>query len=105
MKHPKRVKRYCKYCKKHTKMKVSKAKKRGRGRGRPNGRDSARRVRHRGLRRGAGNKGKYSKPPIGAWRGTGRKRGSKSDLRFECQECGKQSVQRKSVRSSKLQLV
>ena len=86
-------------------MKVSKAKKRGRGQARPNGRDSKRRVKHRGTTRGAGNKGKYSKPPISRWRGTGRKRSSKSDLRFECSECGKQSVQKNSIRTTKLQLV
>lgn len=105
MEHPQRVKRYCKHCREHHEMKVSEAKQRGRGRARPNGKDSERRVRSRGQNRGAGNQGKYSKPPISAWRGTGRKRSDKTDLRFECTECGKVSVQQNSFRTTNLRLV
>ena len=105
MEHPQRVKRFCKHCREHHEMKVSEAKERGRNRARPNSRFTERRMKKRGVNRGAGNKGKFSKPPISAWRGTGRKRSDKSDLRFECTECGKITVQQNSFRTTDLRIV
>ena len=63
MKLKKTVKRHCPYCKKHTEHNVAQAKKKGRNAAHPQSKGSKKRVSDRGLRRGAGNLGRYSKPP------------------------------------------
>jgi len=102
MKIPKNIKRYCVYCKKHTEQKVSQAKK---GQGRSLSQGSKYRARDRGLARGVGSKGRYSKPAITKWKMTGSKVTKKTDLRYECKECSKKMVQPKGVRSKRVEFV
>ncbi len=105
MKKPKVMKRYCSHCKKHTEHKVAEAKSRGRSKSNPLSRFGLRRLLGRGLKRGAGNQGKFSKPPIKNWKQTGKKTTKKSDLRYTCPECKKASVQTSGMRSKKLELI
>src|SRR3989344_9163651 len=100
MKFPKNIKRYCPYCKKHTEHKVSLTKKRN---PRSMTYGSKARARRRGLARGQGNRGRYSKPAISKFKMTGKKTSKKTDLRYECKECKKQHVQRKGFRAKKVE--
>jgi len=103
MKVPKKVKRYCPYCRKHTEHKVSdvssghkrSALKRG----------SIERARKRGRGRGYGNLGKWgSKPAITKWKQK-TKTTKKTNLLYTCQECKKSHGQKKGKRTGKLQIV
>jgi ribosomal protein L44E len=105
MKIPKTIKRHCKYCKKHTEQKVAESKNRGRSKAHPLSRFGERRLLDRGERRGAGNKGKFSKPPIKNWRSTGKKLSKKTDFRYTCSVCKKSTVQSQGVRAKKVELV
>ncbi|MFT4283022.1 MAG: 50S ribosomal protein L44e [Candidatus Woesearchaeota archaeon] len=105
MKLPKAIKRHCKHCNKHTEHKVSQAKNRGRSKANPLAKMGSSRVRERGERRGHGNFGKYSKPAIKSWKRTGKKQSKKSDLRYACSACKKQSVQKQGIRAKKLELI
>ena len=100
MKIPKLIKRYCKYCKKHTEHKVSQVKK-----GAPGTMTygSKARARRRGVARGMGNRGRYSKPAISKFKMTGKKSSKKTDLRYECKICKKTHVQRKGFRAKKVE--
>ena len=100
MKFPRIVKRYCPYCKKHTKQKVTNvtaghkrsALKRG----------SIERAKKRGLGRGKGNLGKWgSKPAISKWKRK-TKSSKKTNLLYRCQECGKATLQKKGKRAHKV---
>ena len=103
MKIPKIIKRYCPHCKKHTEQKVSQAKKRTPGSQHPLAKFAKKRA---GFGKGKGNLGKYgSKPPVSKFKMTGKKTSKKLDLRYECKECKKQTVQRKGIRTKKLELV
>src|SRR4030042_1239254 len=103
MKIRKTVRRYCPFCKKHTEQKVSLAKKKGRSSAHPMSRGSTSRQRQRGLRRGFGNLGRYSKPPKPKM--TGKKLSKKTDFRFTCKECNKTHTQAKGFRAKKIELV
>jgi large subunit ribosomal protein L44e len=103
MKIRKIMKRYCPFCRKHTEQKVSLAKKKGRNASRPLSKGSTPRVRARGLRRGAGNLGKYSKPPKP--KRSGKKMSKKTDFRYTCKECNKTHTQGKGFRAKKVELV
>tara|TARA_Y100000034_G_scaffold124299_1_gene172275 strand:- start:1196 stop:1504 length:309 start_codon:yes stop_codon:yes gene_type:complete len=99
MKVPKTTKRFCPFCKKRTEQKidlVSTGHKRGTLK-----RGSLARAEKRGLNRGKGNKGKYSRPAIKQ-----RKRKTKTTTRkvmiFKCKECKKSKHGKKSRRVSKL---
>ena len=105
MKKPKVLKRHCKHCKKHTEHKVSESKNRGRSTAHPLSKFGSRRLADRGVRRGAGNQGKFSKPPIKSWKSTGKKLSKKTDLRYTCQVCKKASVQKSGTRAKKFELV
>lgn len=105
MKKPKTIKRHCKYCKKHTEHKVSESKNKGRSKAHPLSKFGARRLAERGERRGAGNFGKFSKPPIKNWKSTGKKLSKKTDLRYTCSACNKATIQSEGVRTKKLELV
>jgi len=100
MKLPKTVKRYCPYCRKHTEHKVSLSKKR-----QPSSLTygSKVRARRRGLARGHGNRGRYSKPAISKFKMTGKKQTKKTDLRYECNVCKKSHAQRKGFRAKKIE--
>ena len=93
--------RYCPFCKKHTEQKietVSTGHKRGSLR-----RGGKARMRMRGLWRGAGGHGKYSKPAIGSWKRKV-KNVKKTNLMFTCQTCKKSVSQKKGIRTGKLKL-
>ena len=101
MKVPKKVKRYCKSCKKHTEHSVSTAKKANRGSLK---KGSLPRLEKRGSgKAGHGNKGKFSRKAISAWKRTGAKTSKKTDLRYECKECKKSHVQRKGIRTKRVE--
>ncbi|MFH0870533.1 MAG: 50S ribosomal protein L44e [archaeon] len=103
MKVKKTVKRYCPFCKKHTEQKVSLAKKKGRNATHPLSRGSVSRLKRRGLRRGFGNLGRFSKPPKPKM--TGKKLSKKTDFRYTCKDCNKTLSQRSGFRSKKIELV
>ena len=102
MKIPKTIKRLCPYCKKHTEHKVFQSKK---GAPRSQSRGSKYRARKRGLARGMGNMGRYSKPAITKFKLTGKKTTKKTDLRYECSVCKKKHNQRKGIRSKRVELI
>lgn len=105
MKVPKKIKKYCPKCKKHTEMAVTEAKKRTRSTAHPMSHGSNMRLRGRGLRRGYGNHNKYSKPAISKFKRTGAKISKKVDLRYKCSVCNKTYVQNAGIRTKKLELV
>jgi len=102
MKKPKIIKRFCPHCKKHTDQKieiVSSGHKRGSMR-----RGGKARMQKRGLWRGFGGHGKYSKPAIGSWKRK-IKNIKKTNLMFTCQTCKKSMGQKYGDRAGKFQLV
>ena len=103
MKKPKTIKRYCKYCRKHTEQKVSQSKKKSKSSAHPLSRGSKKRTRQRGEWRGAGNLGKYSKPPKPKM--TGKKLSKKTDFRYTCKQCNKATMQKSGIRAKKVELV
>jgi large subunit ribosomal protein L44e len=103
MKIRKTANRFCPFCKKHTEHKVSLAKKKGRNASHPMTRGSDSRLTRRGLRRGMGNLGRYSKPPKPKM--SGKKLSKKTDFRYTCKECNKTQTQRTGFRAKKVELV
>ena len=103
MKIPKTIKRLCKHCGKHTEHKVAAAKKKAKGTTHPQSTGSKTRTRKRGEWRGHGNFGKYSKPPKPKM--SGKKTSKKTDLRYQCKECKKTSVQSSGTRTKRLEFV
>jgi len=103
MKLPKETNRYCPYCRAKTKQKIAVAKQRSRSSTHPNSRGSTSRVRARGLNRGMGNKGRYSKPPLKSW-----KRKSKSTKRlgivYTCTVCKKSKGIKKAIRAGRIEI-
>jgi len=101
--YPKKTKRYCPYCKKHTEHKielVSTGHKRGTLK-----RGSIDRAKKRGLARGYGNLGKWgSKPAITKWKRK-TKATKKTNLLYTCQICKKAHNQKKGKRTSKVTVV
>lgn len=91
MKLPKQKKRFCKHCKKSMVHKVGLVKAKGRSATHPLSHGSTKRVRGRGMRRGYGNKGKYSKPAISKFKRVGSKISKKVVLKYTCSQCGKSS--------------
>ena len=100
---PKNVKRLCKKCKKHTEHTVKNQTSKGLSSKHTQSRGSKTRVRKRGLRRGAGNLGRFSKGALGSWKRYGKKTTKKSDLRYTCKECKKTSVQKQGFRAKKIE--
>lgn len=102
MKIPKTIRRYCKYCRKHTDQKVAQTKKR-----QPSSlsRGSKYRARLRGKARGIGNWGRYSKPAITKWKRTGAKATKKTDWRYTCAACTKSTAQPYGLRTKKVEFV
>ncbi|MDP2749662.1 MAG: 50S ribosomal protein L44e [Nanoarchaeota archaeon] len=101
MKLVKSKKRYCPKCKKHTDHKVQMSKQKTRSSVHPLSHGSNVRIRARGLRRGFGNLGRYSKPSKPKM--TGKKQSKKTDLRYECKECKKMHIQSKGFRAKKIE--
>ena len=102
MKLPKITNRYCRYCKKHTEQKISTVKSGARGALKRGGGKA--RIRKRGLWRGLGSKGRYSKPAITKWKRK-TKITKKTNLIYTCKVCNKSSVQREGIRTGKLQFI
>lgn len=105
MKIPKTVKRMCKHCKTHTEQKVQNQSWRGLNKNKTQSRGSQTRVKKRGLRRGFGNLGRFSRRAIKKWKMTGAKNTKKTDLRYTCSKCKKISVQKSGIRSKRLEFV
>ena len=96
------MRRYCKFCNKHTIHKVvniSTGHKRGSMK-----RGGKSRTRKRGLWRGMGNLGKYSKPAVSKYKRKS-KTTKKTNLLYTCQECKKSHYQKKGKRTSKIQVI
>jgi large subunit ribosomal protein L44e len=96
---PKTVKRYCPFCRKQTEQKIKQAKTGGKGSSLKRG--SKIRMRLRGLGRGIGNKGKYSRPPIKQRKRT-TKTTKKPQIVYTCSVCKKSKNQKKGKRTGKL---
>jgi large subunit ribosomal protein L44e len=101
MKIPKQVNRYCPYCKKKTQHKVSEVSS-GHKRGAMK-RGGKSRTRKRGLWRGKGSLGRYSKPAITKWKRR-TKSTTKKVLLYTCLACNKAHQTKKGKRASKLQI-
>ncbi len=102
MKLPKTKRMYCKYCNKHTEHKIIQTKagqKRGTLR-----HGSIQRAAKRGLGTGFGNKNRWGSKPSSPKR-TGSKVSKKTNLKFKCNECNKQQIQKKGFRAKKIELV
>ena len=87
MKLPKVGMRYNPVLRKHTKHKIIQVKKRTAS---SLTRGSKLRARRRGVARGVGGLGRYSKKALSKWKRTGVKGTKKFDIRYECQESKKQ---------------
>ncbi len=100
MKLPKTMMRFCPTCKKHTEQKVALTKKKAAS---SLTYGSKVRARRRGKARGMGNMGRYSKPAVTQFKMTGKKQTKKTDLRYQCKVCTKQSMQSKGWRTKKIE--
>ncbi|MBN4049220.1 50S ribosomal protein L44e [archaeon AH-315-M20] len=100
MKLPKTTNRYCPYCKVHTQHRIALNKKKS---PRTMTYGSKVRAKRRGLARGIGNRGRYSKPAITKFKMTGKKMSKKVDLRYECSKCKKQHMKSKGFRAKKVE--
>ena len=96
------MKRLCKTCKKHTNHKVSQTKRKTAS---PLTKGSKVRAKKRGLARGVGNLGRYSKPAITKFKRTGAKNTKKTDLRYACAICKKISCQHSGMRAKKVEFI
>jgi large subunit ribosomal protein L44e len=102
MKIPKTQKRYCPVCKKHTEHKVIQNK---RKQASSLKRGSKYRAKERGLAKGFGNLGRYSKPAVTKFKRTGAKTTKKTDLRYQCMECHKIHIIGSGQRAKRVELV
>jgi large subunit ribosomal protein L44e len=101
MKISKNITRYCKYCKKHTQQVITPAKKRERSSLK---KGALPRLKKRGEGTvGHGNRGKYSRGAMSSWKRFGKKSSKKTDLRYKCTVCSKMTVQKKGIRSKKVE--
>ncbi|MFH1248820.1 MAG: hypothetical protein V1660_01575 [archaeon] len=100
MKKPKKTKRYCPVCKKHTDQKISLVSS-GHKRGSMK-KGSAPRAKLRGRGRGYGNLGKWgSKPAIASWKRK-TKSTKKANVMYTCSICSKSRLQKKGIRTTKM---
>lgn len=97
--------RLCSKCKKHTEHTVKNQTNRGLNKNHSLSRGSTTRVQLRGLKRGFGNMGRFSRKPIGSWKMTGKKTTKKTDLRYTCTVCHKASVQSSGIRVKRIELI
>jgi len=100
MRFPKKIKRYCPYCKKHTDQKVSlvsSGKKRSSQK-----RGSISRAKKRGLGIGYGNLGRGGSKPAKFKRKT--KTTKKTNLMYTCPVCNKSVMQAQGIRTSKISI-
>lgn len=94
---PKKTNRYCPYCKKKTEQKIKQPSK---GKASVLKRGGKLRILLRGLWRGIGNKGRFSR--MKSQQKGKRKTTKKTNILFTCVECGKSKYQKKGKRTSKL---
>ncbi len=99
MKLPKKTKRFCPFCKKQTEQKIKQVSS-GSNKGALK-RGSKIRAKLRGLARGIGNLGRYSKPAVSKFKRK-TKTTKKAQVLYTCTVCGKSKNQKKSKRTSKL---
>jgi large subunit ribosomal protein L44e len=97
MKMPKKLKRYCPYCRKTTEQKVKEPSK---GKASSMKRGGKARIRLRGEWRGIGNQGRYSRMK-NQQKGK-RKTTKKTNILYTCTVCGKGKYQKHGIRTSKL---
>ena len=97
MKKPKKTKRYCPYCRKRTEQKVKEPSK---GKASALKRGGKTRINLRGLWRGIGNQGRFSRMK-NQQKGK-RKTSKKTNLMYTCIVCGKSKYQKKGKRTGKL---
>lgn len=102
MKIPKAQKRLCPYCKKHTEHSVVQNKRKS---GSALKRGSKYRAKSRGLAKGSGNLGRYSKPAVTQFKRTGSKTTKKTDLRYQCKVCKKIQIISSGNRARKVEFV
>ena len=103
MKFPKEVKRYCPTCKKHTTQTVGTAKQKARSATRKLSRWSPTRVKARGLNKGTGNKGKFSKPAPKKWKRK-TKTTKRITIQYKCKECKKIKQIKKAIRTGRIEI-
>ena len=102
MKIPKLQKKLCRKCKTHTEHKIAQNKRKTAS---SLSKGSKVRARRRGLARGNGSHGRYSKPAVTKFKRTGAKSTKKTHFRYTCQVCKKSSVQSGGIRSKRVELV
>lgn len=98
-KMPKTINRHCPFCKKKTVQKVKQVSTGGKKNSLSRG--SKVRARLRGLARGVGSKGKYSKPAVTKFKRK-TKTTKKPQLVYTCSECGKGKHRKQGKRTGKL---
>ncbi len=96
---PKTTKRYCPYCNTKTTQKVKQVSSGGKKRSMSRG--SKIRARLRGLARGIGSHGRYSKPAVTKFKRK-TKTTKKPQILYTCSVCGKGKNQKKGQRMGKL---
>lgn len=96
---PKKVKRYCPKCRKHTVQDVIRVKSRG---NRGSMTKGQRRHERRGGIKGYGG---FPQPKKENSARHNRKTSKKIDLRFKCRECGKQNTLKNTFRARKFEIV
>lgn len=100
MRIPKKTRRYCPYCNKHTEQKVEMASS-GHRRGSLK-KGAIERAKKRNLGKGTGNLGKWgSKPAVTSWKRKA-KSTKKTNISYLCSVCKKSSLQRKGDRVGKV---
>lgn len=102
MKLPKVKKRFCRTCKSHTEHKVAQNKRKT---ARSLSSGSKYRARKRGVARGSGSRGRYSKPAVTKFKRAGAKNTKKTDLRYACQTCKKVSCQSSGIRAKRVEFI
>ena len=102
MKLPKTTKKLCKTCKTHTQQKVAQNKKRTAS---SLSQGSKYRARKRGVAKGVGSRGRYSKPAVTKFKRSGAKNTKKTDLRYTCTECKKISIQKSGLRAKRVEFI
>ena len=103
MKLPEKTNRYCPHCKKQTSQTVSVAKQKSRSSAHPLSRGSTGRVKMRGLNRGFGNQGRYSRPALKSWKRK-TKQTKRLTILYTCTVCKKSKGIKKARRVSKIQI-
>ena len=102
MKIAKATNRFCPKCGKHTNHKITQVKGKTRSTAHPLSRGGKVRMRARGLRRGAGNQNKYSRPTKP--KRSGSKASKKTNFKYTCNECKKSTIQKKGIRAKKVEI-